>query len=191
MSLCKCGCGELAPVAPRTRRDRGWIKGQPISYRPGHFAIPIADRFWESVDAGAPDDCWPWLGFIEPQGYGRTSISHRNIGAHRVSYMLANGPIPDGQVVRHSCDNRACVNPAHLLVGTQGDNVRDAVARDRIAHGTRVWNAVLDESTVREIRRLRRAGWATAGIARHLGFNDQAVRDVVSGRTWRRVGDAA
>lgn len=81
--------------------------------------------------AGAPDDCWEWGGSPDHDGYGVVSWGGTQYKAHRVAYELHVGPIPEGLVVRHNCDNPPCVNPAHLLLGTQADNVRDMHERGR------------------------------------------------------------
>jgi hypothetical protein len=96
---------------------------------------PIAIRFWEKVDKpGGADACWLWTGTPDVNGYGKLWwFDHTNKGkfAHRISWELHNGPIPDGLFVLHSCDNPPCVNPKHLFLGTQLDNMRDMVAKGR------------------------------------------------------------
>lgn len=76
-------------------------------------------------------ECIPWSGALFRDGYGRKYLKGRYLLAHRWAWEQANGPIPDGLVVRHKCDNPSCVNPDHLELGSQGDNVRDAVERGR------------------------------------------------------------
>lgn len=93
-------------------------------------------RFDEKVNQspglGPNGDCWEWQAFINPSsGYGVFRMEKQQMGAHRASYLLHTGPIPDGMVVRHRCDNPICVNPAHLLVGTDFDNMRDMALRGR------------------------------------------------------------
>lgn len=98
----------------------------------------LEERFWEKVQK--TDSCWPWTGFLNHFGYGNISSGGRYgrpIRAHRVSWELHNGPIPDGLFVLHNCpsgDNPACVNPAHLWLGTKLQNSRDMMAKGRWWH---------------------------------------------------------
>ena len=88
------------------------------------------ERFWSKV-AKTDDGCWLWTAGGTKAGYGLFHPSTVKVYAHRYSYVLANGPIPEGMVVRHDCDTPRCVNPAHLRLGTNADNVRDRVQRGR------------------------------------------------------------
>lgn len=94
----------------------------------------LEDRFWSKVRIGEPDDCWEWTATRFPSGYGNFSMGARSqgkVGAHRVAYELANGPIPPGMDICHHCDNPPCCNPRHLYAGSVSDNLRDAVRRGR------------------------------------------------------------
>lgn len=89
-------------------------------------------RFWNKVDRRGPDECWPWgLKSRTGDGYGRVSVACVSQPSHRVAWTLSNGSIPVGFVVRHACDNAPCCNPAHLILGTVSDNVRDMKERGR------------------------------------------------------------
>lgn len=96
--------------------------------------------------------CWEWQGEIKLNGYTECWVFGRREMAHRAAYRELVGPIPEGKIIRHTCDNPRCCNPAHLLPGTQADNIRDKVARNRQAKGERHGSAKLTEQQVREIR---------------------------------------
>ncbi len=149
-------------------------------------------RFWAKVDRRDAGECWPWMATTR-ESYG--AIKHRGkvFSAHCVAWILANArQIPKGQIVRHSCDNPQCCNPAHLLLGTPADNVRDMHERGlaRYARGAQCYNAVLTEELVRTIRSIREAeriGYRA--IARRLGIpeHEQAVKGVVENKSWKHV----
>lgn len=85
--------------------------------------IPFEPYFWSLVDKSG--DCWIWTGNIDARGYGRVHKDNRRQRAHRVAYELSIGEIPEGLLACHSCDNKRCVNPSHIFIGTQKDNMQD------------------------------------------------------------------
>lgn len=98
---------------------------------------PIEQRFWEKVDKQTESGCWEWRSAIRGNGYGAffthlIDEGRKCHGAHRYSWVMANGPIPDGLWVLHKCDNRICVNPDHLFLGDRVDNMRDAAKKQRV-----------------------------------------------------------
>lgn len=145
-------------------------------------------RLLRKIERRGPDECWPWTGAVR-NGYGAIKHNGKVLGTHCVAYVLANGSIPDGQIVRHSCDNRLCCNPAHLLAGDPRDNVLDMIERRQWGpqRGEECPNARLTEDKVREIRRLSRAGNGPRSLARRYGVNEATIRGVISGKTWKHV----
>ena len=93
----------------------------------------VKERFFSRIQK--TDNCWNWTGHIEYNGYGSMSIKHKNRSTHRISYEIHFGKIPDGLCVLHKCDNKKCVNPSHLFLGTQLDNVKDRDQKGHTAKG--------------------------------------------------------
>lgn len=136
-----------------------------------------------SVAVGDPSECW----------VARKCRSYpmvKGFGAHRLAYSEAHGPIPDGLVVGHKCDNPRCVNPHHLEAITCGQNVRDARDRGLITYerGEDRYNAIMDANTAQKIADLHRSqNWGRVRIARALNLPPNAVKKVLEGRTWTEV----
>lgn len=87
------------------------------------------ERFWSKVDKSG--DCWEWVGYLNEKGYGKFRLNNKLQRAHRISYALKYGAIPEGMLVCHRCDNPKCVNPEHLFIGTTTDNARDSISKGR------------------------------------------------------------
>lgn len=141
----------------------------------------LADEFWSGVDKTG--DCWLWLRRGGPQQgqpvkwYGR----FRGRYTHRLAYELSTGTDPGPMQVLHRCDNPACVNPAHLFLGTQAENMADRNKKGR-ARGS-----VLDEPAVRQIRAHRDGGWSLDEIAERFDVSRTTVHQVCTHKTWKHV----
>lgn len=148
---------------------------------------PVAERFWEKVNVD-PDGCWLWTGAIHTMGYGVMQRGGRGEGivrAHRVSWELQNGAIPDGLCVLHRCDVRACVRPDHLFLGTMSDNSRDMSAKRR---GRNQYGGVrLRAEDVVAIRRSIRARGDGRRLARQYGVCPNTIYNIWAGRSWRHI----
>lgn len=125
--------------------------------------------------------CLEWQGLLNEKGYGRLCVSGFARKAHRVAWIVSNGPIPGRASVLHRCDNPKCVNPKHLFLGTQADNIADMVAKGRVTHGERNSQAKLTENIVRKIVASPLSRRATA-VALNISY--YCVCDVLSGRSW-------
>ena len=152
---------------------------------------PAAERFWDRVSV-EEDGCWLWLGAMLKTGYGQIEVDGKTRSTHRLSYELNCGPIPPGQVVRHCCDVRRCVNPDHLVLGTQADNVHDMWSRGRARSpqprlGESNPAAKLSEQDVRSIRAARSSGVLLREIAAAHGVTRALAGMVVSGKVWGHV----
>lgn len=127
--------------------------------------------------------CWIWQGCRTVKGYGRVWNGNKTDWAHRVSYSAFKGDC-FGRVVRHSCDNPPCINPAHLSLGTQADNIADATRRKRIAVGNRLPQAKLTTPDVLAIRADNRS---QSAIATEYGVTQSIISDIKLRKSWRHV----
>lgn len=207
-TLCLCGCQELC------RPGRQWRRGHRAKVHPPNPSRSKADRFWEKVQK--TDKCWLWTGSLHRQGYGmiQGSSEGKIVLAHRVSWEIHYGPIPDRLSVLHHCDTPGCTRPDHLFLGTQSDNMNDMVQKgrhaarthpervprgdrsgsrthpERLPKGTEHWNAQVTEEDVRAIRRLYVPRRVThEALAQRFGISATQVRRIVTRRRWKHVKD--
>lgn len=131
---------------------------------------------------------WLWTGDVNTQGYGRLRADGRRIPAHRASYELFNGPIPEGVVVRHTNDTPLDVNPHHLILGTPKNNVEDMVERERQARGERQHLARLTAPQVAHIRaEYARGGVTMLELANRYGVGETTVYNLLKRLTWKHI----
>lgn len=151
----------------------------PQSKTPSVFSPEIIERFWSRVVLGGPDECWPWQGAAGNHGYG---LGPQGTLAHRLSWELAYGPIPDKMRVCHTCDNRLCCNPAHYFLGTDADNAMDKARKGRIPI------AKLNPEIVRDMRsRYAEGDVSTRQLASEYGVDRRAIVFALKGQTWTHV----
>lgn len=134
--LCQCGCEQPAPTAERSNSRLGHVKGHPVHFIVGHHnkvrpLIPAEDRFWQKVNKDGPNGCWVWIAANDGRGYGQLRVNGRALKAHRISYEMRYGSIPEGLEIAHRCDNPSCVNPDHLFAATHQENMQDSIDKGR------------------------------------------------------------
>jgi hypothetical protein len=156
-------------------------------------------RFWTKVNVKGSDECWPWLAAVGPDGYGRFSIGGRKgrmYYAPRVSWAIHNGSIPlgsghHGTCVCHSCDNRLCVNPRPLFLGSQGENLADAGRKGHMARNTRGernGHSKLTDGDVLAIRLLFSSGDTTQrALAERFGISRRNINDIIHRKRWFHI----
>lgn len=163
-----------------------------LCVNPDHMALrPVAGRLVHDpsfikarVAADAETGCWNWTGRLNKNGYGRIAYGRGGYLMHRVSYEVFVGAIPDGLLVCHKCDNRACVNPAHLFLGTNADNLQDMTQKGRSSRGERRYNAKLNQQAVSEIRA---SNERLTNLAAKYGVSRSLIGKVKQGRAWTHV----
>jgi len=145
----------------------------------------ITKRFWKYTNVRDREHCWNWTGYIQPNGYGEVSVHSKQMGAHRLSWIIHYGKIPDSFCVCHKCDNPSCVNPNHLFIGTYKDNVHDMMNKNRYscARGEKVGGAKLTESQVREIR--TRHNCSANKLAKEYGVCKSNIGAIRNYKSWR------
>jgi hypothetical protein len=151
-------------------------------------------HFWSKVEKG--EGCWLWRGNVTGSGYGAIGLKKWKFMAHRLSFLLEHGEIPDGLLVCHTCDVRLCVRPTHLFLGTYQENTADARLKGRLlgahapTHGAQHPNAKLTDDMVHELRRRFQRGDGPGVLAKDYGIARSNVYQIVRGHTWKEVGNA-
>lgn len=169
---------------------RRGAKSQEIIFTDG-AGISMASRhviwFWEKVQK--TEGCWRWIGSTWDNGYGRMMVGKRRRKAHRISFLIHNGFLPEDKVVCHTCDNPICVNPAHLFLGTQKDNNDDKVKKKRHGWGERNGRAKLTEEIVTEIRSLHASGSLPTyeEIGALHGVSKKTINHIITNATWKHL----
>ena len=141
------------------------------------------ERLREKIAVGKPNECWLWTGGVNYSGHGIAFNGERTVGAHRWTWELAHGAVPDGLCVLHACDVPACCNPTHLFLGTQTDNMRDKCAKGR--HKS-PWAKLTREQAAEIIS----SGETIAALAKRFRLSTQHVSQIRNGRSWAWLRNA-
>ncbi len=147
-------------------------------------------RFNKYIDK--KDSCWEWIGTKWSEGYGNIHFRGKKIGSHRASWLLNKGEIPESMYVLHSCDNRSCVNPKHLFLGTAKDNSDDMIKKGRNRHviSTGIHRGLnkLHRNQVQEIKKILSLNKLKQHvIANMFSVSQQTISEINIGKTWRTI----
>lgn len=184
---CHCGCGQKTRVRTHNDTANRYVKGQPMRFINGHGSrVDIEKRFWDKVIKH--DGCWEWIGAKCSKGYGNIRYNKKIESAHRLSWRLNIGEIPNGLHVLHKCDNPECTNPSHLFLGTNAENVKDRDKKGRYVKMVGESNGLskLTNEQVREIRSL--AGIKTVRILGEMfKINPVTAHNIIKRKTWKHI----
>ena len=158
-------------------------RGQDMD-RPNWWERTIADRLWEKVKKQEGDGCWEWFGAADQHGYGSMTIEHRRKKAHRVSYELVHGPIPEGLHLCHKCDNPKCVRPDHLFPGTAKVNLQDAAAKGLLAGEIQGVAKLSNDQAKAIYQSFIESSGNPRSVAERHGVSRSCIIDLLKGRRW-------
>lgn len=139
------------------------------------------------------NNCWLWMGSVGNAGYGVADgrfVNQKKMSAHRLSYLIFFGKLDREKEVCHTCDNRLCVNPDHLWLGTHKENIHDAIGKDRTVigrTGVKHHGVILNEKQVLDIYRRSHSGEVQRRIAEEYGVSYQTVTDIKLKNRWREI----
>lgn len=182
---CECGTSDFICYASKVRLGRtsscGCIKAELATGRP-HL---VAGRLRSKTKVDPITGCWEWTASKTSSGYGKIFVVGKLRAAHRVSYEMRHGAIPNGMRVLHRCDNPACINPDHLFLGSDADNVADMISKGRQQKGSRHYKAKLSENDVRAIRSAKNE--TPNNLAKQFGVTAATISFIRSGKIWKHV----
>lgn len=154
-----------------------------IRRRFGKQPTPVAHKLLRAIEK-TDRGCWEYCGVRGPKGYGVIKLNGKLCGAHRLSFLIHKGPIPDGLLVMHTCDNPSCVNPEHLRLGNERDNRYDMYAKGRQQKGEKVCTARLTASDVAQIRQSPKRNFE---LANDYGVGRTAIHNIRTFKSWKHV----
>lgn len=151
----------------------------------------VFERIGGRYQINSVTGCWSWTGTVDKDGYGKIHARENGVllrfSAHRLSYLLHCGDIPEGLWVLHRCDNPGCINPDHLFLGTIKDNVKDMNSKGRHAKGEKDPMAKITESDVLKIYELRKGGMSQRAIAELFNISGTQVSNICAGKNWTHL----
>lgn len=152
----------------------------------GKLHAALTSRVLANICPSTTDACWLWIGTINVYGYGQIHTHGKSVLAHRILWILThNGELAQNLQVCHSCDNKRCVNPSHLFLGTNEDNHRDKMQKGRQARGESIGAAKLSTSEVMQIRDLTSYGFSSRELASIYGVNNKTIWKAAHCVTWK------
>ena len=151
--------------------------------------IELVVRFHEKWTRNPDNGCWEWTASLNSNGYGQIKRpgERRQFIAPRLSYMIHYGDIPEGMYVLHTCDNRKCVKPTHLFLGSADDNAKDMKSKGRHTHGTTGHDHKINDDIARHIHRMAGEGVAQSEIGRIVGLSQSTVWKILTGKRWKHI----
>lgn len=153
------------------------------------ITLELVERFHEKWILNPVNGCWEWTASLNGNGYGQIKRpgERRQYIASRLSYLIHYGAIPDGMFVLHTCDNRLCVKPSHLFLGTADDNAQDMKAKGRHTHGVTGHSHKINDDKARQIHKLKSEGVSQSEIGRIFGLSQSTIWKILTGQKWKHI----